>query len=36
MHIQYLTNNSLSSVTFSQDDIQNLDSSKAHGHDNIY
>ena len=37
-HMQYLTNNRLSSVTFSQDDIakiiQNLDSSKAHGHDN--
>ena len=38
-HIQYLPNNRLSSVTFSQDDIakimQNLDSGKAHGHDNI-
>ena len=38
-HIQYLTNNRLSSITFSQDDIakiiQNLDSGKAHGHDNI-
>ena len=38
-HMQYLTKNRLSSVTFSQDDIakitQNLDSSKAHGHDNI-
>ena len=36
--MQYLTNNRLSSVTFSQDDIakiiQNLDSGKAHGHDN--
>ena len=38
-HIQYLTNNCLSSVTFSQDDIakiiQNLDPGKAHGHNNI-
>ena len=38
-HMQYLTNNGLSSVTFSQDDIakiiQKLDSGKAHGHDNI-
>ena len=37
--MQYLTNNRLSSVTFSQDDsakiIQNLDSGEAHGHDNI-
>ena len=37
--MQYLTNNRLSSITFSQDDIakiiQNLDSGKAHGHDNI-
>ena len=37
--MQYLTNNRLSSVTFSQDNIakiiQNLDSGKAHGHDNI-
>ena len=37
--MQYLTNNRLSSVTFSQDDIakiiQNLDSGKAHGHDSI-
>ena len=37
--MQYLTNNRLSSVTFSQGDIvkiiQNLDSGKAHGHDNI-
>ena len=38
-HMQYLTNNRLSSVTFSQDDIakiiQNLDSGKPHGHNNI-
>ena len=38
-HMQYLANNRLSSITFSQDDIakiiQNLDSGKAHGHDNI-
>ena len=38
-HMQYLTNNRLSSVTFSQDDvakiIQKLDSGKAHGHDSI-
>ena len=38
-HMQYLTNNCLSSVTFSQDDIakiiQNLGSGKAHGHDII-
>ena len=38
-YMQYLTNNLLSSVTLSQDDIakiiQNLDSGKAHGHDNI-
>ena len=37
--MQYLTNNRLSSATFSQDDIakiiQNLDSGKAHSHDNI-
>ena len=37
--MQYLTNNRLSSITFSQDDIakiiQNLDSGKTHGHDNI-
>ena len=37
--IQYLSNNRLSFLTFSQDDIvkiiQNLDSGKAHGHDNI-
>ena len=37
--MQYLTKNRLSSVTFSQGDIvkiiQNLDSGKAHGHDNI-
>ena len=38
-HMQYLTNNRLSSITFSEEDIvkiiQNLDSGKAHGHDNI-
>ena len=38
-NMHYLTNNRLSSITLSQDDtakiIQNLDSSKAHGHDNI-
>ena len=38
-HMQYLTNNRLSSVTFSQNDIakiiQNLNSGKTHGHDNI-
>ena len=37
-HMQYLTNNRLSSVTFSQDNIakiiQSLDSGKAHGHNN--
>ena len=37
--MQYLTNNGLSSVTFSQNNIakiiQNIDSGKAHGHDNI-
>ena len=37
--MQYLANNHLSSVIFSQDDIvkiiENLDSSQAHGHDNI-
>ena len=37
--MQYLTQNRLSSVTFSQDDIakiiKNLDSSKVHSHDNI-
>ena len=37
-NMQYLTNNRLSSIT-SQDDIakiiQNLDSGKAHGHENI-
>ena len=37
--MQYLTNSDLASVTFSQDGIakivQNLESSKAHGHDNI-
>ena len=38
-HFHYLTDNHLSSVRFSQDDIaniiQNLDPNKAHGHDNI-
>ena len=38
-HMQHLTNNHLSSITFSQDDIakiiSNLDSGKVHGHDNI-
>ena len=38
-HLHYLTDNCLSSVSFSQDDIakiiQNLDPNKAHGHDNI-
>ena len=38
-HMQYLTKNRLSSVSFSQYDIariiQNLDSGKGHGHDNI-
>ena len=38
-NIQHLTNNCLSFVTFSQDDIakiiQNLDSGKGHGHENI-
>ena len=38
-HLHYLTDNRLSSVIFSEDDmakiIQNLDPSKAHGHDNI-
>ena len=38
-HKQYLNNDLLSSVTFSQDDvakiIQKLDSGKAHAHDNI-
>ena len=38
-HLHYLTDNHLSSVRFSQDDIakiiQNLDPNKAHGHDNI-
>ena len=37
-HIQYLTNNRLSCVSFSHDKIakviQNLDPNKAHGHDN--
>ena len=39
LHLHYLTDNHLSSVSFSQDDIakiiQNLDPNKAHGHDNI-
>ena len=38
-HFHYLTDNCLSSIRFSQDDIakenQNLDPNKAHGHDNI-
>ena len=38
-HLHYLSDNRLSSVSFSQDDItkiiQNLDLNKAHGHDNI-
>ena len=38
-YMQYLTNNCLSSITFSQNDIsgiiQNLDSGKTDGHDNI-
>ena len=38
-YIQYLINNRLSCVTFSQDDVakitQNLDLDKSHGHDNI-
>ena len=38
-HMKYLTNNRLSSISFSQEDIakkiQNLDSGKAHGHDSI-
>ena len=38
-HLHYFTDNCLSSVRFSQDDIakiiQNLDPNKAHGHDNI-
>ena len=38
-HIHYLTDNRLSSASFSQDKIakviQNLDSNKEHGHDNI-
>ena len=37
--MKYLTNNRLSSISFSQEDIakkiQNLDSGKAHGHDSI-
>ena len=39
MHLHYLTDNCLSSVSFSQDNtakiIRNLDPNKAHGHDNI-
>ena len=39
LHLHYLTDYRLSSVSFSQDDIakiiQNLDPNKAHGHDNI-
>ena len=38
-HLHYFTDNRLSFVNFSQDDIakiiQNLDPNKAHGHDNI-
>ena len=38
-HLHYLTDNRLSSESFSQDEIakmiQNLDLNKAHGHDNI-
>ena len=38
-HIQYLTDNRLSCVSFSHDRIanviQNLDPNKAHGHDNV-
>ena len=38
-HLQYLNNNHLSSVTFSQGDIakiiRNVDSGNPHGHDNI-
>ena len=38
-HVQYLTDNRLSCVCFSHDKIakviQNLDSNKVHGHDNI-
>ena len=38
-HLHYLTDNSLSSINFSQDDIakiiQNLDPNKAHGYDNV-
>ena len=38
-HLHYLTDNCLSSLSFSQDDIdkiiQNLDPNKVHGHDNI-
>ena len=39
LHLHYLTDNRLSSVSFSQDDItkviENLDPNKAHGHDNV-
>ena len=39
LRLHYLTDNRLSSVSFSQEDIakmiQNLDPNKAHGHDNI-
>ena len=39
MYLHYLTGNRLYSVNFSQDEIakiiQNLDSNKVHGHDNI-
>ena len=39
LHLHYLTDNRLPSVSFSQDDIakitQNLDPNKARGHDNI-
>ena len=38
-HLHYLTDNRLSSISFSQDDIakiiQNVDPNKAHGHNNI-
>ena len=38
-YLYYLTDNRLSSVSFSQDEIakitQNVDPNKAHGHDNI-
>ena len=39
-HLHYLTDNRLSSVSFSQDDIakiiQNLDPNKAHGYDKAH